>query len=303
MASFARVALGSRVAAPIRFVKVADGRQVAIEEFGAQDGVPVFFFHGWPSSRTMAELTDDAAKEQGVRMISLDRPGIRDSTFHPRRTLLDWPALMQEVADHLRLQSFRVLAISGGAPYAYVTGWSMPERARALAIVSGAPPIAELEDRAGLFRLHRWMLELHAARPTLLRRLFRVARPFAAAKLSFRFRPFLRVMLQRLDAEALRDSRAFEACFESSRLAWRASAEGVATDAEIYAKPWGFPLEDVKVPVRLWHGTKDRTFARELAEDVAARLPNCALRIIEGAGHYSLPIRHVREILADLIAA
>jgi hypothetical protein len=31
-------------------------------------------------------------------------------------------------------------------------------------------------------------------------------------------------------------------------------------------------------------------------------LPNCTARYIEGAGHYSLPIRHMREILEDLVA-
>jgi pimeloyl-ACP methyl ester carboxylesterase len=76
----------------------------------------------------------------------------------------------------------------------------------------------------------------------------------------------------------------------------------VVTDAEIYALPWGFPLEEVRVPVRLWHGTKDRTFAYRLAEDVARRLPNAELRRIENAGHYSLPIRHMLEILRDLLA-
>jgi pimeloyl-ACP methyl ester carboxylesterase len=72
------------------------------------------------------------------------------------------------------------------------------------------------------------------------------------------------------------------------------------TDAEIYATPWGFPLEEVRVAVALWHGTKDRTFAPRLAENVATRLPNCEFHLIEGAGHYSLPIRYIREILADL---
>ena len=54
-------------------------------------------------------------------------------------------------------------------------------------------------------------------------------------------------------------------------------------------------------PVRLWHGKKDRTFSCRVAEDLAARLPNCKLQLVEGAGHYSMPIRHVREILADLL--
>jgi pimeloyl-ACP methyl ester carboxylesterase len=73
------------------------------------------------------------------------------------------------------------------------------------------------------------------------------------------------------------------------------------TDAEIYAKPWGFPLEEVRVSIRLWHGKKDRTFAFQLAEQIAARLPTCKFHLVEDAGHYSLPIRHTHEILADLI--
>jgi len=71
-------------------------------------------------------------------------------------------------------------------------------------------------------------------------------------------------------------------------------------DAEIYARPWGFPLEQVRVPVRLWHGKSDRTFAFRLAQAMAARLPNCEARFVENAGHYSLPIRQIHEILADL---
>ena len=172
----------------------------------------------------------------------------------------------------------------------------------ALAVVSGAPPIADMDDHGDLLKLYRYMLALYARQPELLRTLFRFARPFAAARMSLRFRPFLRLVLQRLDADALRDSRAFEACFESSRAAWNASVEGVIADAELYAQPWGFALEDVRVPVRLWHGANDRTFSHRLASAVAQRLPSCELRIVENAGHYSLPIRNMHEILRDLLA-
>jgi pimeloyl-ACP methyl ester carboxylesterase len=108
--------------------------------------------------------------------------------------------------------------------------------------------------------------------------------------------------LQPCDAEALRDAAAFNACFESQRRAWRSGAEGVMMDAQIYAEPWGFALEDVNVPVRLWHGKKDRTFSFRLAEEMERRLPNCCAHYIENAGHYSLPIRNMGEILRDLIS-
>ena len=114
--------------------------------------------------------------------------------------------------------------------------------------------------------------------------------------------PFLLLALQRMDAEALSDRRAFESCFESSREAWRASVDGVIADAEIYARPWGFRLEEICAPVRLWHGTKDRTFSYRLAEELAPRFRNCQLQLVENAGHYSLPIRHIEAVLSDLLA-
>ena len=286
-----------------RVLRLKTGARVAFDQYGDPNGLPVFFCHGWPSSRTMAELTHDAARALGLWIISPDRPGIRDSEFHPDRTLLDWPPLLRELAAYLHVDRFRILAISGGAPYAYVAARMMPEQVEAVAVVSGAPPIAELKDRRGLLNLHNRMLELRASRPAVLRALFHVARPFASMKLPVRIRPFLLRILQPCDANVLRDSRSFEACFESARQAWRSSAAGVMADAEIYARPWGFQLEEVRVPVRLWHGKKDRTFSFHLAEQMAARLPNCELRLVEDAGHYSLPIRHTHEILVDLMGA
>jgi pimeloyl-ACP methyl ester carboxylesterase len=238
----------------------------------------------------------------GVRILSPDRPGISQSSFQQNRTLLDWPPVVQAMADHLGLGPVRMLAISGGAPYAYVSAWSMPQRVQAIAVVSGVPPISELDHHEGLLPLYRWMLALYRNRPGLLRMGFRIARPLASMQASIRVARKLVKFLQPCDAESLRDAAAFEACFESQRRAWRGSALGVMADAQIYAEPWGFALEEVKVPVRLWHGTKDRTFSVRVAEEVARRLPNCTARFVENAGHYSLPIRNMREILQDLIA-
>lgn len=284
-----------------QILQLETGARVAYDEYGDPDGTPVFFCHGWPSSRTMAELTEAAARDLGLCIISPDRPGIRDSQLDPKRTLLDWPPLLCELAAHLGIDKFKILAISGGAPYAYVAGWMIPGRVEAIAVVSGVPPIAELREHNGLLPIHRRMLALRESQPGLLRTLFHLVRPFAAMKMPVRARPLLLKFLQPCDANVLRDVKSFETCFESARQAWRSSAAGVLADAEIYAQPWGFPLEEVRVPVRLWHGKKDRTFSFRLAEEMAARLPTCEFHLIDDAGHFSLPIRHIHEILADLI--
>jgi pimeloyl-ACP methyl ester carboxylesterase len=285
-------------------VQLPGGAVLAFEEYGDPSGVPVIFCHGWPSSRTMAQLTDDAARGLGIRIVSPDRPGISGSSLQGNRKLSDWPALVERLVDDLGLNDFRILAISGGAPYAYATAIAIPERVRAIAIVGGVIPFAELKDFKGLLPLYRWMLVFYRNRPQLLRQLFRLARPFLSFRAPIRLRPLLlkMLLLRPCDAASLRDNAAFEAIFESQRRAWRGSAEGAMDDARIYAHPWGFAVEDVRVPVRLWHGKQDRAFAVCLAEEIANRLPNCKARFIENEGHYSLPIRHIREILQDLIS-
>lgn len=280
-----------------------NGDRVAFSEYGDLSGEPVMFCHGWPSSRIMAQFIDDAARELGVRIISPDRPGIADSSFAANRTLLDWPPLVSELADFLDLKRFRVLGISGGGPYAYALAWAVPKRVRAVAVVSGAPHIAELSDHSGLLPLYRWLMWAEKRLPPPLCHFgFRLARPFLSLRPPRRTRPWLLKFLQPFDADSLRDEKAFEACFESQRRAWKTSAEGVMADAQLFAQPWGFSLGELRMPILLWHGDSDRSFSLGTAREMAKKIPNCKLRVIERAGHYSVPIRHIREILQDLIA-
>jgi len=285
-------------------VQLDDGAVIAFQEYGDPSGTPVIFCHGWPSSRTMAQLADESARSLGVRIISPDRPGISGSSIQVDRKLSDWPSVVERLVDDFEIGEFRILAISGGAPYAYATAVALPERVRAIAVVGGVIPFAELKDFKGLLPLYRWMLAFYRIRPPLLRRLFYLAQPFLSLRLPIRLRPLLlkMLLLRACDAASLRDDAAFEAIFESQRRAWRGSAEGVLIDARIYAEPWGFTIEDVRAPVRLWHGTEDRAFAVGLAEEIANRFANCKARFVQDEGHYSLPIRHMREILEDLIS-
>ncbi|KAF5408445.1 MAG: hypothetical protein Udaeo2_13970 [Candidatus Udaeobacter sp.] len=110
------------------------------------------------------------------------------------------------------------------------------------------------------------------------------------------------LMLRPCDAESLRDAAAFEAIFESQRRAWRGSAEGVMADAQIYAQPWGFCLEDVHVPFAF--GMEPRTGLSQFAWRKKSQ-SDCptAKRVHDNAGHYSLPIRYMRDILKDLISS
>ncbi len=63
----------------------------------------------------MARLTDDAARDLGIRIVSPDRPGIGGSSLQPNRQLSHWLPVVRQLVDHLGIGEFRVLGISGGA--------------------------------------------------------------------------------------------------------------------------------------------------------------------------------------------
>ncbi len=120
-----------------RKLVLQDGHSLAYCEYGAPGGRPVFYFHGHPGSRRDFPAFDpgDIARELGVRIIATDRPGHGLSDFQPGRRMLDWPDDVCELADALQLDTFAVLGISGGGPYAAACAYKIPQRLTATAIV------------------------------------------------------------------------------------------------------------------------------------------------------------------------
>src|SRR5436190_19995009 len=92
---------------------LSSGDVLGYAEYGVGSGKPIFYFHGWPGSRLEAAFVHDAAIAAGVRLISVDRPGIGLSTFREGRKFLDWPATLSELVQHLGIQEFSVLGVSG----------------------------------------------------------------------------------------------------------------------------------------------------------------------------------------------
>jgi pimeloyl-ACP methyl ester carboxylesterase len=282
-------------------VHLAGGQQIAVDEYGDPAGRPVFFLHGWPASRQQGAGLGPAAQELGVRLLAPDRPGIGLSPAQPGRRLLDWPPVLAGLADALGLGQFRVLGLSGGGPYALATAWALPERVLAVGVISGAPPLPVDLDPAELLNVYRWLLAVERKRPGVLRRLFHFVRPFATLRPPlWLVRQFLRWRAP-ADAEAMGDAEVYSGSFACYQEAWRGSGGDVAADGEIHAQPWGFAPEEIRTPATLWHGRADRSFGWRLAERLAARIPGCRLHLIENEGHYSLPIRQYRAVLAELL--
>ena len=121
-------------------LELDDGRTIGYSTWGDPQGTPVFIAHGTPGSRrALSPGLDDPEwlRQQRLRFIGVDRPGYGYSDPWPEASLLDCAEDFVRVADHLRLERFAALGVSGGGPYAIALGALAPERVKGVAIVSG----------------------------------------------------------------------------------------------------------------------------------------------------------------------
>ena len=121
-------------------------------EYGDPEGNPVFFFHGTPGSRLQAADFNDAALAKHCRFFGIDRSGMGLSSLNKQHTLLSWADDIRELADHLNINQFSIIAHSGGAPFAMACAYAIPQRITRVAIVSGLAPTTMLEANEGLNR-------------------------------------------------------------------------------------------------------------------------------------------------------
>jgi len=242
---------------------------------------------------------DEITQKLGVHLITIDRPGYGESTYQPGRRILDWPADVLALADALSLDRFSVSGHSGGGPYALACAYALPDRVNVAAPLCGAGPVEAPHatdgmqplDRLGflygryvpwsLWRLLVWIVyrnKLHpAAGPSNNKRHHR---PPADDDL--------------MDLLEVR-----EACMISEQEAFRPGLLGFAWDAHLLTRPWGFALEDIHVPVLLWHGTADNMTPFPMARYVASRLPHCRPTFCKDEAHL-LIFPHWQDILIQI---
>jgi pimeloyl-ACP methyl ester carboxylesterase len=80
----------------------------------------------------------------------------------------------------------------------------------------------------------------------------------------------------------------------------RGGPEGNVHDHLVnYAKPWGFRIADIRVPVYVWHGTEDPMVPVEIARYVARHIPGARLIEHPDWGHMG-SYEHMAEILEIL---
>jgi pimeloyl-ACP methyl ester carboxylesterase len=291
-------------------MRLPDGRTLAYAIYGSP--VPrttVIYMHGFPSSRFEGKLWHTACTQHNIRLVAPDRPGNGLSTFKTNRRILDWPADVLALADHLKINQFYILGVSGGAPYALACLKEIgQERLLGATIVSGLYPIKF--GTAGMMfpsRVMLWVAPWMTGFTTML-----FDNMMGKASRNPDPKLFEDMMSKEIDnrhpgdQKAIKDPANWPTFVAMTRESFHQGSEGASWEARLNGSDWGFELGQLYVgengvPLTLWHGSEDVNCPAAMATKAKDSMPGSVLHLQEGEGHVSFIFRDASIILEDLI--
>ncbi len=282
-------------------IRLKDGRRLGYIEVGDPHGKPVLHFHGTPGCRLDVLFADDFAAQNGIRFIGLDRPGMGLSDFQPRRRLLNWSDDVIQLADALKLDRFAVQGVSGGGPFALACAYAIPQRLTACGVIVGMGP--HYLSTKGMHFSNRLIFFLSRYFPAFTSLMLRgTAKRTREEDLDTAVANFINDLdknFQKQDADALRDPEKVRIFVLGAKEAFRQGTRGIAYEASIFMKPWGFDLEEIRCSnLYLWHGALDKNVPIETARYMAEKIPGCQATFYDEDGHYSLPLNRLNDIIS-----
>jgi pimeloyl-ACP methyl ester carboxylesterase len=229
------------------------------------------------------------AAEHGLRVVTYDRPGYGESARLAGLHVGSSAADTRVVADHFGFGRFAVAGVSGGGPHVLAAAALLPDRVVAAAIVAGDAPFdAEgLDWFDGMGDLNREELDVMRQGPEAYRSYLRTQAAELVRSTPEELREAMASLLSPVDRAALTgDVMVHMHATMCEALAH--GIEGWADESEAVYRPWGFDVESIGAPVRIWHGEHDRFVPAAHSRWLAAHIPGARLDLRPDDGHVSL---------------
>jgi pimeloyl-ACP methyl ester carboxylesterase len=209
---------------------------------------------------------------------------------------------VRAIAEDLGIDRLFVWGLSGGGPPTLACAALLPDLVRAAGVVASPAPWGASgldyfegmgEDNVREMKLYLDDPEAARAKGAELRQELLAASPQTLAEA-------WKSLLSDADAAVVTDDFA-EFIVRCIQDGLATTHEGWADDGESQMEPWGFELESIRVPVKLWHGRHDRFVPFQHGQWLASRIPGIESDLSENDGHLTLLTNRVPEVHAWLL--
>jgi len=278
-------------------VSTPDGRRLAVETAGRAGGPAILVHSGTPNCRHLYAPWVRDAQERGAWLISYDRPGYGESTPHPGRRVADAAADSAAVAEALGIERFATWGLSGGGPHALACAALLPDRVSAAAAIGSIAPYGApgLDFFSGMGQENVDDIHLMLNDPEGARRKTGEDREAMLAMSLEELRRADPTLVSAADAAVLAGpfGEHFHRCVQDGLAP---GAEGWIEDGEAHLAPWGFALDEIRVPVRVWHGGQDQFVPFAHGQWLAAHIPRAQSSFSDADGHLTVVDRRIAEV-------
>ena len=286
---------------PAERVRLDDGRNLDVRVSGPEEGLPLVFHHGTPGAGTPIRALERAAHEQGLRVVTMSRAGYGGSDRLPGRHVVDAVSDTEAALDAIGATHCVVAGWSGGGPHALACAARLDAVAACLVIAGVAPyDAAGLDFMAGMGEENVREFSLASQGEDALRPYLEGEREQLIEVTVEGIVFALRTVLPPADTAVLTDEFG-EDLVESMHEGLRSSCDGWLDDDLAFVTPWGFSLDEVRVPLTLWQGSEDLMVPFAHGEWFAAHLPHATVHLEEGEGHLSLGVGALGPMIEELV--
>lgn len=246
----------------------------------------------------------DAAQRVGLRFVTASRPGYGDSTRHAGRGVSDAVSDTSALLDAVGADRCFVAGWSGGGPHALACGAWLPDRVAAVLVIAGIASyqVEGLDFLEGMgedniVEFGKTLEGESALRPHLEEIRGQMLGAAPAGLLAG-----MGSLLPAVDQAALTGEPG-EELVATFREGLRVGVDGWIDDDMAGVKPWGFTLDEVRVPTFVWQGTEDRMVPFGHGRWLAEQIPGVVARLEEGEGHLSIALGSIDRMLQELVAS
>jgi pimeloyl-ACP methyl ester carboxylesterase len=281
-----------------------DGRKLAVEVAGPEEGDVVLFHTGTPSAGSLFAPLIEAGAERGLRHVSYARPGYSGSDRDAGRTVGACAADVAAIADALEVERFYTTGQSGGGPHSLACAALLGDRVYAAAVTASIAPLdaegLDWTDGMGQENLDEFAA-MQAGDAELQAYLEGEAQVFRSLTPEGVL-DGLGDLVSDADRAVLTGAYA-EYVAASMRESLRTGIWGWFDDDKAALFDWGFDLGPIDVPVTVWHGQDDRFVPFAHGQWLAGHVSGASARLLSGEGHLSLLLGSYGEVLDTLIAS
>ena len=281
-------------------LRLSDGRNLSYTEYGDPKGEPVFHCHCVLGSRLELSFnSEEISKEKKVRLIVMDRPGYGASDLNTKASFINWVSDLEELADHLKIEKFSLTGYAMGGVYVLACAHEIPKRLKKVVIISNGMPPESVEDYKTIIPLYKVNNRLAKHLPKVYSLVTSVLVKGILSDPATFFKQFSE-QVDEADREIIYSEEFKSTMFISLKESFRLGGKAASKEVVQFMHDWGFKLENISIPVDIWHGTSDYHVPIALGERLAEHIKHTKLFIKENQGHF-LFYTHWAEILDELL--